>query len=196
MSNSTIQCFRLYVTDMWPSEANRLTVRLCTQQDAQKRAASKCSGSSTQSSGTTSFILKLGVSWSQDGCRSSGHHKPSESHQVQSRTHKFSGDFPSFNLATKSFHAASGPSPLTSPWPEQCLLLNWALAKSNGIAMDGSPNHPSSLWNASSHQWPAYQLAQMMKLFYFNFDVLPKMFYLKRKTTTTITTFLRNKYHC
>lgn len=130
MSNSTIQCFRLYMTNMWPSEANRLTVRLCTQQDAQKRAASKCSGSSTQSSGTTSFILKPGVSWSQDGCRSSGHHKPAESHQVQSRTHKFSGGFPSFSLAKKSFHAASGPSPLTSPWPEQCLLLNWALAKS------------------------------------------------------------------
>lgn len=55
-----------------------------------------------------------------------------------------SGGFPPFNLAKKSFPAASGPFPLTSHQPEQCLFLNPSLSKSNGTALDGSPTRDSS----------------------------------------------------
>lgn len=79
----------------------------------------------------------------------------------------FSDGFPSFNLDKKSFPAASSTFPLNSLWPEQHPLLNQSTAKSNGIAMDGLPNHSPSLWDAPFHQWPVYQWAQMMKQFYY-----------------------------
>lgn len=118
--------------------------RLFTQQDAQKWVALHCFGSTMESSRARPFISRPTVPWSQDGCSSSRHHNPTESQQVQTRTHKF-------NLDKKSFPDTSSTFLLNSPWPEQYPVLNHSLVKSNGITTDGLSSHGSSLRDASFH---------------------------------------------
>lgn len=94
-----------------------------------------CAGSSTESSSTRPFTPTPAVSWSQDGCSSSRHHKPIQSHQVQSKTHKFSGGFPSIRLRNPSpLPPVHSPLPLigqnsayssTDHWRRAMEVIGW-----------------------------------------------------------------------
>lgn len=134
-----------------------------------------CSVRSRESSRARPFILIPSVSWSQDGCSSSRHHKPAESQQVQSREHT------SFLVAFLPLTWLRNPSllPLAhSPLPliSQNNAYSWTHHWQWAMELPWMA-HPLAIHPLEYQFSPMtkHQLAQMMKLFYFYFTILPKL---------------------
>lgn len=151
-------CFWLQMTNIWPSEAYRLTVKAVYSTRCPKVNRLYCFDSSMDSSRSRS--LSLGLQF----------HGPIKDGAVPGfvipwKVSKHRSEHTSSPVSFRSLIQIRNPS-LLSPahslnlsLPEQHPILYQSPTKSNGMAVHGLPGDGSSLGDAAFHQWPAYQLA-------------------------------------